>query len=141
MDVDRLERDEAERTIIARDQARAYYYKRYFDIDDPDDPKLYHFVLNTSDLGIEYATTIVIEAVQALEAGDIRRRGEQRPIDRDERFTAENTESAEWGKKLSPRQLLMPGTVPRPGRRAAQGERKRRFCIPALDAKRRSDHA
>ncbi len=73
MDVDRLERDEAERTIIARDQARAYYYKRYFDIDDPDDPKLYHFVLNTSDLGIEYATSIVIEAAQALEAGHIRR--------------------------------------------------------------------
>ena len=72
MDVDRLERDEAERTIIARDQARAYYYKRYFDIDDPDDPKLYHFVLNTSDLGIEYATSIVIEAAQALEAGHMR---------------------------------------------------------------------
>jgi cytidylate kinase len=72
MDVDRLERDEAERTIIARDQARAYYYKRYFNIDDPDDPKLYHFVLNTSDLGIEYATSIVIEAAQALEAGHIR---------------------------------------------------------------------
>ena len=77
MEVDRLERDEAERTIVARDQARAYYYKRYFDIDDPDDSKLFHFVLNTSDLGIEYATTIVIEAVQALEAGDIR------PVDSD----------------------------------------------------------
>ena len=72
MDVDRLERDEAERTIIARDQARAYYYKRYFDIDDPDDPKLYHFVLNTSELGIEYATSIVIEAAQALGAGHMR---------------------------------------------------------------------
>ena len=36
--MDRLEPEEAERTIIARDQARAYYYKRYFDIDDPDDP-------------------------------------------------------------------------------------------------------
>ena len=55
-----------------RDQARAYYYKRYFDIDDPDDPKLYHFVLNTSELGIEYATSIVIEAAQALGAGHMR---------------------------------------------------------------------
>ncbi len=73
MDVDRLGHDDAERTIIARDQARAYYYKRYFDIDDPDDPKLYHLVLNTSALGIEYATTIVIEAAQALKKGDIRR--------------------------------------------------------------------
>ena len=72
MEVDRLGREEAEQTIIARDQARAYYYKRYFNIDDPDDPKLYHFVLNTSDLGIEYATTIVIEAVRALEAGRVR---------------------------------------------------------------------
>ncbi len=72
MDVDRLGRTEAEQTIIDRDQARAYYYKRYFNIDDPDDPKLYHFVLNTSDLGIEYATTIVIEAVHALEAGRMR---------------------------------------------------------------------
>ena len=72
MEVDRLGRDEAEQTIIDRDQARAYYYKRYFNIDDPDDPNLYHFVLNTSDLGIEYATNIVIEAVHALEAGRVR---------------------------------------------------------------------
>lgn len=72
MDVDRLGRTEAEQTIIDRDQARAYYYKRYFNIDDPDDPKLYHFVLNTSDLGIDYATTVVIEAVHALEAGRMR---------------------------------------------------------------------
>ena len=72
MEVDRLGREEAEQTIIDRDQARAYYYKRYFNIDDPDDPNLYHFVLNTSDLGIEYATTIVIEAVRALEAGRVR---------------------------------------------------------------------
>ncbi len=72
MEVDRLDREEAEQTIIDRDQARAYYYKRYFNIDDPDDPNLYHFVLNTSDLGIEYATTIVIEAVRALEAGRVR---------------------------------------------------------------------
>ncbi len=72
MEVDRLGRTEAEQTIIARDQARAYYYKRYFNIDDPDDPKLYHFILNTSALGIDYATTIVIEAVHALEAGRVR---------------------------------------------------------------------
>lgn len=79
MHVDRLERAEAERTIIARDKARAYYYKRYFNIDDPDDPELYHFVLNTSELGIEYATNVVLEAVHALEAGHVRRADSNAP--------------------------------------------------------------
>lgn len=69
MDIDRMERTDAERTIVARDKARSYYYKRYFGIDDPDDPNLYHFVINTSEMSIEYATNLIIDAVRALEEG------------------------------------------------------------------------
>ncbi len=69
MDIDRLERADAEKTITARDEARAYYYKRYFDLDDPDDPKLYHIVLNTSEMDIDYATNLVVDAAHAMEDG------------------------------------------------------------------------
>ena len=73
MEIDRLDREQAEKTIIARDMARVYYYKRYFEIDDPDDPELYHLVLNTSDLDIDYATNLVVDAVRALEEGRLSR--------------------------------------------------------------------
>ena len=73
MEAERLDRQQAESTLTARDQARAYYYKRYFGADDPDDPDLYHLVLNTSDLNLEYATEVVVQASEALEAGKLSR--------------------------------------------------------------------
>lgn len=69
MEVDRLEHAEAEKTITARDEARAYYYKRYFDLEDPDAPDLYHMVLNTSEMDIDYATDLIVDAAHALEEG------------------------------------------------------------------------
>ena len=74
MEAERLDRKQAESTLTARDQARAYYYSRYFGVDDPDDPDLYHLVLNTSDVALEYAPQIVVEASEALEAGKLNRR-------------------------------------------------------------------
>ena len=48
---ERLEPEQAEKVVIAREQARAYYFERYFGIDNPDAPELYHLTINTSDVG------------------------------------------------------------------------------------------
>ena len=69
MEREKLGRDQAEKTVTARDKARAGYFKRYFGIGDPDDPSLYHLVLNTSDVDPEYATEVIVEACHALDGG------------------------------------------------------------------------
>ncbi|MBM3935308.1 MAG: cytidylate kinase-like family protein [SAR202 cluster bacterium] len=74
MQLDKLDRSTAEKTIIARDKARAYFYTRYFDILDPDDPQLYHIVVNTSEMDLEYTAEIIANAVRALEDGRLLRK-------------------------------------------------------------------
>ena len=69
MEIERLERERAESTIIARDKARVDYYKRYFGIDDPAHSGNYHMVLNTSDLDLDYCTELILHACKALEEG------------------------------------------------------------------------
>ena len=69
MERERVDRAEAAKTVDARDRARADYYKRYFGIDDPEDPELYHLVLNTSDMDLEYSTEVVVQARLALDEG------------------------------------------------------------------------
>jgi cytidylate kinase len=71
MERDRIGREQAEQTLMDRDLARAYYFKRYFDIDDPDNPDLYHMVINTSDIGLDYAVDMVADACAALEKGTL----------------------------------------------------------------------
>ena len=73
MDRERLDRDTAVKTAIERDRARAYYFKRYFDIDDNDDPKLYHIVVNLSDVDLEYAVDMVVRAAAAVSEGRLPR--------------------------------------------------------------------
>ena len=74
MDRDRIDRAQAEQTLTDRDLARAYYFKRYFDIDNPDDPGLYHMVINTSDIDMDYAVDLVADACAALEKGTLERK-------------------------------------------------------------------
>ena len=69
MERERVDRAQAAKTVDARDRARADYYKRYFGIDDPEDPELYHLVLNTSDMDLEYSTEVVVQARVALDEG------------------------------------------------------------------------
>ena len=69
MQRERLERRQAEETVRARDEAQAYYFQRYFGIDDLEDPKLYHLMINTSDVDLDYATDLVVQACEALDNG------------------------------------------------------------------------
>ena len=64
--------EEAERAVIERDKARAYYFKRFFGADDPDNPQFYHFVINTSDVPVDYAVDLVVQSAKALEEGRLR---------------------------------------------------------------------
>ena len=68
---ERLDPEHAEKVVIARDKARANYFKRYFDIDNPNAPELYHLTINTSDVDLEYATAAVVEACEALQQGKL----------------------------------------------------------------------
>ena len=69
MERERLDREQAEKTVIERDKARAFYFKRYWNIDNPDHPELYHLVLNTSDVAVDYAAELVVQASEALADG------------------------------------------------------------------------
>ena len=69
MERELVDREEATKTVLARDKARADYFKRFFGIDDPDAPEAYHLVVNTSDVDLEYATEMVVQASSALEEG------------------------------------------------------------------------
>ncbi len=69
MERERLEREDAEKTVVARDKARGNYFKTYFGIDNPDDPSLYHLVINTSDVDVEQAAQVVVQASEALADG------------------------------------------------------------------------
>ena len=71
MERENLTSDQATKTVIDRDDARAYYLKRFFGVDDPNNPKLYHLMINTSDVSLEYAVDLVIHAAGALEEGKL----------------------------------------------------------------------
>ena len=63
----------AEQTIQNRDRARTAYYARFLGVDDPDDPQLYHLVVNTSEVGVDYAVRMVVDAANALADGSLHR--------------------------------------------------------------------
>ncbi len=75
MERERIDREQAEAIIEARDRARQTNFKRFFDIDDPDDPKLYHIVINTTDVDMAYATQMVVDASKALQKGRLLAKG------------------------------------------------------------------
>ena len=64
-----LSEEQATNAILNRDRARAYYFKRFFNMDNPDDPDVYHFVINTTEVNVERATELIIQASKDLEEG------------------------------------------------------------------------
>ena len=74
MDRERLSHDEAARVVENRDLARAIYFKNHFGLEDPDDPQLYQLVINSSEMDLEYAAEVVVNARKALDKGCLRRK-------------------------------------------------------------------
>ena len=71
MEREKLDHDVAKTMIQNRDSARTYYFQKFFDVDEPDRPDLYHLVVNTSEVSLEYARDLVIDGLHALEEGKI----------------------------------------------------------------------
>ena len=69
MERERLDAEEARKTVIARDRAREHSFKRFFGIDNPEEPELYHVMVNTSDVSLDYAAEVIVSACQAIEDG------------------------------------------------------------------------
>ena len=55
MEREKIDKKTAEEKILNRDQSRKDYFKRFFEIDNPDDPKHYHIVINASDMSTQRA--------------------------------------------------------------------------------------
>lgn len=55
MEREKVDKKTAEEKILNRDQSRKDYFKRFFEIDNPDDPKHYHIVINASDMSNQRA--------------------------------------------------------------------------------------
>ena len=70
---ERMERSEAETSIIARDEARVQYFRRFFEIENPDAAEHYHLVINTSEMNLDAATDIIIRASEELRLGRLSR--------------------------------------------------------------------
>lgn len=64
---EKLDEEQARKTVLARDKAREYYIKRFFNIDQPDHPELYNLVINTSKVDEDYAVDMIVSAWKAQE--------------------------------------------------------------------------
>ena len=74
-DVDRINRianyedvnyETAKNLISNRDASRNQFFKKFFDIDDPDNRFNYHAILNTSEMNFDLATDIIIDMTKDL---------------------------------------------------------------------------
>ena len=74
-DVDRVNRianyedvsyETAQNLILNRDASRNQFFKKFFDIDDPDNRFNYHAILNTSEMNFDLATDIIIDMTKDL---------------------------------------------------------------------------
>ncbi len=57
-----MDRADAERYVMVEERARVSFYRRHFKA-HPDDPHLYHVMVNPATLGIERAAKLVAQAV------------------------------------------------------------------------------
>ena len=52
--------------MVNRDAARAQFFKKFFDIEDPDNRFNYHAIINTSEMNFDLATDIIIDMSKDL---------------------------------------------------------------------------
>ena len=69
MDREAIDSDNAIVTLEQRDQARKYFFKKYFDLDEPDNPNLFHFTINSSEISTSYAAEMVIQNLNSFVDG------------------------------------------------------------------------
>ena len=64
-----IHRDKAIVTLEQRDQARKYFFKKYFELDEPDNPNLFHFTINSSEMSTNYAAEMIIQNLNSFADG------------------------------------------------------------------------
>ena len=64
-----IDRDNAIVTLEQRDLARKYFFKKYFDLEEPDNPDLFHFTINSSEISTNYAAEMVIQNLNSFADG------------------------------------------------------------------------
>ena len=64
-----IDRDNAIVTLEQRDQARKHFFKKYFELDEPDNPNLFHFTINSSEMSTNYAAEMVIQNLNSFADG------------------------------------------------------------------------
>ena len=64
-----IDKDKAIVTLEQRDQARKYFFKKYFELDEPDNPNLFHFTINSSEISTNYAAEMVIQNLNSFADG------------------------------------------------------------------------
>ena len=64
-----IDRDNAIVTLEQRDQARKHFFKKYFELDEPDNPNLFHFTINSSEISTNYAADMVIQNLNSFADG------------------------------------------------------------------------
>ena len=64
-----IDSDEAIVVLEQRDQARKYFFKKYFELDEPDNPNLFHFTINSSEISTNYAADMVIQNLNSFVDG------------------------------------------------------------------------
>ena len=69
MDREAIDSDKAIVTLEQRDQARKYFFKKYFDLDEPDNPNLFHFTINSSEISTNYAAEMIIQNLNSFVDG------------------------------------------------------------------------
>ena len=61
----------AKELMVNRDAARAQFFKKFFDIEDPDNRFNYHAIINTSEMNFDLATDIIIDMSKDLRLDSI----------------------------------------------------------------------
>ena len=61
-----IDTDKAIVILEQRDQARKYFFKKYFELDEPDNPNLFHFTINSSEISTNYAAEMVIQNLNSF---------------------------------------------------------------------------
>ena len=64
-----IDSDKAIVTLEQRDQARKHFFKKYFELDEPDNPNLFHFTINSSEISTNYAAEMVIQNLNSFVDG------------------------------------------------------------------------
>ena len=69
MNRESIGREDAIATVKQRDAARSHYFKKFFELDEPDAPELFHFTVNTSEMSIDHAVEMVVDNLNSLTEG------------------------------------------------------------------------